>query len=392
MKQLLPFLLVAALSAQELSLNQALLQAENGSADLQAIQQRLTSLDSTTQYYNSGANPELEVGTENLGIKEFEIVLSQELRFSAKKAPIQQQINLNKQELKLQASEIRRDLYCDVVDAYLSVSQLQEEAELIDSVNVSITQENQKIAHRIKMGAASKIELLEQQNLQIDLAEETLTIQSELRSSLAKLNSFFITGESKAVTKLKALSTEIIVNQQDEVPSSHPKLLALQIKTGEAELKRLESKALSIPVFAVNGGYKRENEVQENSLLLGFSLGLPFNKEADLASIEADIVMSTVKLQKVELNRLLSAELVNLSEQSFLAKERLRILREDRIPLAKEMVQTASLQYSRGVLSVADKIRYKRELISLQRQELTLIHAELLARSSQAIFTNSLKK
>ncbi len=392
MKQLLPFLLVAALSAQEISLNHALLQAEKGSANLQAIQQQLSSLDSTTRYYSTGANPELEIGTENFGVKEFEVVLSQELRFSAKKDPIQQQINRKRQELQLQESRIRRELYSEVVTAYLTVAQLQEEEELIDSVNLSITQENEKIAHRIEMGAASKIELLEQQNMQIDLAEETLSIQSELRSSLAKLNSFFAAGETQTVTKLGALSSVITVDQKNEVPSSHPELLALQIDEGEAELKRLESKALSTPILSVNGGYKRENEAKENSLLLGFSLGLPFNKEADIAAIEADIVMSSVKLRKVELSRVLNATLVNLSEQSFLAKEKLRILREERIPLAEEMVQIATRQYSRGTLSVTDKIRYKRELISLKRQELALIHAELLARSSQAIFTNSLKK
>lgn len=391
MKQFIPFLLAAVITAQELPLADALSSAEDASASLLDIRQKLSALDSSGAYYKTGSNPELEVGTENFGVKEFEVVLSQELRFPSKKTPVNQQIELNKQRIRLSAETVKRDLYSSVITSYLTLAQLQDEALLIDSIIASVELENRQISQRIKAGAASKLELLEQQELLIDLGEEAFAIESQLRSSRAKLNALFAEPKSGSVQSIQELSELFPQESGTEIANSHPNLIELELELAEAELLRLEGKASRTPDFTLSGGYKRENEAKENSLLFGFSMGLPFNKAADIAELEADITEASVNLRKAELKRALTAELTELQENSALASERLRRLREERIPLAEEMVSLAAVQFKRGILPVTEKIRYKRELISLQREELSLIHAELLARASLAVFTGTLQ-
>lgn len=392
MKQLIPFLLAVTLSAQEITLTDALSSAEIASAALMDITQKLTALDSTQNLYTTGANPELEVGTENFGVKEFEVTLSQEIRFPSKKVSAVQQIDLRRKQMQLSSEVVKRELYKEVVESYLTISQLQDEALLIDSIVASVKIENENISRRIAAGAASELELLEQQGLLIDLGEEAFSIQSELRASRAILNSLFLKQKRGSVETIHELSRQFNTPDMTEVPESHPALRELELERAEAQILRSESKAARTPDFTLSGGYKRENEAKENSLLFGFSLGLPFNKEAAIADSEADIAESSVILRKAELKRELQAELTQLQEEKVLASERLRTLREERIPLAEKMVQLATVQFKRGIIPVTEKIRYKRELISLQREEVSLLHAELLAHASLAVFTGTLQK
>lgn len=392
MKQLIPFLLAVTLSAQEITLTDALSSAESASAALMDITQKLTALDSTQNLYTTGANPELEVGTENFGVKEFEVTLSQEIRFPSKKVSAVQQIDQQRKQMLLSSEVVKRELYKEVVESYLTISQLQDEALLIDSIVASVKIENENISRRIAAGAASELELLEQQGLLIDLGEEAFSIQSELRASRAILNSLFLEQKSGSVETIHKLSRQFNTPDMTEVPESHPALRELELERAEAQILRSESKAARTPDFTLSGGYKRENEAKENSLLFGFSLGLPFNKEAAIADSEADIAESSVILRKAELKRELQAELTQLQEEKVLASERLRTLREERIPLAEKMVQLATVQFKRGIIPVTEKIRYKRELISLQREEVSLLHAELLAHASLAVFTGTLQK
>lgn len=392
MKQLIPFLLAVTLSAQEITLTDALSSAESASAALMDITQKLTALDSTQNLYTTGANPELEVGTENFGVKEFEVTLSQEIRFPSKKVSAVQQIDLQRKQMQLSSEVVKRELYKEVVESYLTISQLQDEALLIDSIVASVKIENENISQRIAAGAASELELLEQQGLLIDLGEEAFSIQSELRASRAILNSLFLKQKRGSVETIHELSRQFNTPDMTEVPESHPALRELELERAEAQILRSESKAARTPDFTLSGGYKRENEAKENSLLFGFSLGLPFNKEAAIADSEADIAESSVILRKAELKRELQAELTQLQEEKVLASERLRTLREERIPLAEKMVQLATVQFKRGIIPVTEKIRYKRELISLQREEVSLLHAELLAHASLAVFTGTLQK
>lgn len=392
MKQLIPFLLAVTLSAQEITLTDALSSAEIASAALMDITQKLTALDSTQNLYTTGANPELEVGTENFGVKEFEVTLSQEIRFPSKKVSAVQQIDLQRKQMQLSSEVVKRELYKEVVESYLTISQLQDEALLIDSIVASVKIENENISRRIAAGAASELELLEQQGLLIDLGEEAFSIQSELRASRAILNSLFLKQKRGSVETIHELSRQFNTPDMTEVPESHPALRELELERAEAQILRSESKAARTPDFTLSGGYKRENEAKENSLLFGFSLGLPFNKEAAIADSEADIAESSVILRKAELKRELQAELTQLQEEKVLASERLRTLREERIPLAEKMVQLATVQFKRGIIPVTEKIRYKRELISLQREEVSLLHAELLAHASLAVFTGTLQK
>ncbi len=126
MKQLFLLILTTLVAAQNFTLEQALSLAESSSAELRAIEIKVNKLDSTSSLFTTGANPELEVGTENLGKNEVEIVVSQELRFASQKQPALRELELLKRETALPSEAIRRELNSKVIENYLTIPLLQE--------------------------------------------------------------------------------------------------------------------------------------------------------------------------------------------------------------------------------------------------------------------------
>ncbi len=389
MKQLLLFLLVASIAAEEVSIADVLHRAEEASATMLSTREAIVSLDSTRDNYMTGANPELSVGTENLGVSEFELVLSQDIRFKSKREPIQLQLDITRKELQIESEISRRELSLAVTDAYLTAAKLNDMIVLTDELIRSVESELVQIEDRIARGVGSKLEQLEQRSLLSELNGERFALEGEYRGALVTLNSF-IKGESvESLLSLEELGETFHSHEVSTIPENHPSLLQLDLEEDRVELKTVESRALQTPDFNINSGYKRNNEAGENAFLLGFSLGLPFNRESDIAINEAEVMDRSLSFTRDETNRQLSAELALLQEECNIAERRLKIIRDERIPLAEEILDVAKEQFRRGILSVRDKIIYQQELITLRSEELELLHLYYTARADEIIYTQN---
>ncbi len=389
MKQLLLFLLVASIAAEEVSIADVLHRAEEASATMLSTSDAIISLDSTKENYVTGANPELSVGTENFGVSEIELVISQDIRFKSKREPIQLQLDITRKELQIESEISRRELSLAVTEAYLIAAKLSDMIALTDELILSVKSELLQIEERISRGVGSKLELLEQRSLLSELNGERFALEGEYRGALAILNSF-IEGESiESVQSLDELAETFHIHNLSTIPENHPELVKLALEEDRVELKTMESRALQTPDFNINSGYKRNNEAGENAFLLGFSLGLPFNRDSDIAVNEAAVMERSLSFTRNEVTRQLSAELVLLQEESNIAERRLKIIRDERIPLAEEILDVAKGQFRRGILSVRDKIIYQQELINLRGEELDLLNLYYTARANELIFTQN---
>ncbi len=389
MKQLLLFLLVASIAAEEVSIADVLQRAEEASATMLSTSDAIISLDSTKENYVTGANPELSVGTENFGVSEIELVISQDIRFKSKREPIQLQLDITRKELQIESEISRRELSLAVTEAYLTAAKLSDMIALTDELILSVKSELLQIEERISRGVGSKLEQLEQRSLLSELNGERFALEGEYRGALAILNSF-IEGESiESVQSLDELAETFHIHNLSTIPENHPELVKLALEEDRVELKTMESRALQTPDFNINSGYKRNNEAGENAFLLGFSLGLPFNRDSDIAVNEAAVMERSLSFTRNEVTRQLSAELVLLQEESNIAERRLKIIRDERIPLAEEILDVAKGQFRRGILSVRDKIIYQQELINLRGEELDLLNLYYTARANELIFTQN---
>ncbi len=391
MKQLLPFLLFAFVCAKEVTLQEAISKAETASATITSLQNRVATIDMSVSLYTRGENPELEIGTENFGISEFEVVLSQKLRFSSQKKTSVEAVTIQKSRLKNELSALKREIEQRVTLSYIEASQLQSALSLIDSLSASINQEIIELNKRISLGGASQLELLELQTLLLELKDEKLLYESELVLARTELNSLFTVDENETFQPLEVLETDIatafLSGAAKEVTKSHPDLIELEIEQSEIDLKVLEVKAAKAPGLSLSGGYKRNNEAKENALLLGISFELPFNRASSLAEVERGLMSGSVEINRAEVERKLSAKLLTLNEKSTLTQKRVNLLTDERVPLAKKMETAATELYKTGASPLSDKIRYQRLLIELKLEALTLKQEMVSAFSEQLLFT-----
>lgn len=389
MKFLCVVLFATSLFAAELTFEEALIKAEENSALLNTVQKRLQNIDATRSLYLKGSAPEIELSTENLGLSEVELAVSKELRSKEQKAPLAKDVEIRKRAVALPVTAERLEIHREMATLYVSLSALDESEQYVDSIRQSLERELTVLKKRFAAGAASELELLEQEQLIMEMDEQAIVLKSENQKLKSNLN-YFWSDEVTLKTEplevlLKRLSTS--VSEPDE---KHPQLLELHIRKQEASLLELQAIALQKPDWSVQGGYKRNNEAKEHAFLLGVSLGLKSKGEASIVRAEASLLKNEIVATRVAVLRELTNKLTLLDAEIAQKEMLLDRLVEQKIPLAKRFIAAAHKRYAKGVLSIADKIRYRRELFDLQLEKNELVKETIILYIQKTITSGKL--
>lgn len=391
MKKILPFLLVAFIvAAGELTLEEALRRAEEYSPVLRGAKEEQKSVDEIRTFYLQGSAPELEIGTENLGIGEIELLVSKEIRQMAKKKPIEVELELRKKSATIENRPALLELHQKVAENYIKLAFLNESQLRLESIVLSLEEEKREIKRRVRLGAASEMELLEHEGLIIGMDEILLSLKGDIRLAQSELNGLWedeLKSEVHTLAELKSLLVPIV---ESGISSKHPALQHLEFKKSEAALLRAQSKGSSKPDIAISSGYKRSNESGENAFLLGVSIGFNSKSEARIKMAEAALTDTKVAIEKEAVERELQKGILSYVEQKNKKESLLLSLKNKRIPLAESLIDAAQKRYKRGALSAYEMIRYRRELYLLQLEELEIEKELLLIQLSQIIYSGTL--
>lgn len=390
MKYLLPFLLSGLLWAEGMSVSEALEKAEESVAVTKIIAKEIQSLDATKSLVEKGTPPELEIGTENFGISEFELVLSKELRHKSQIAPLVAEVELAKAQQKLEAKPVLLELHQKVVTQFIELATVEASVKKVDSILVALAEELTLLEKRVKFGAASEFELLEHQQMVIDMEEQGKLLRTSAEVFKAELAPYV--GEKSVfnVPTLDSLDHWLQAKIGDTIAADHPALTALDIVIDEADLIKKQQLGLTKPSIAISGGYKRANESNENALLLGVSIGFANKSEAALATAEAKLKRDIVALEKEEVERLLLGELKRLAKEEKLISVKVETLLTKRIPLVQKLVTAAEARYAQGAISLYDIVRYRKDLFALQLEEVSYKRERALLHLSQVIHAGNL--
>lgn len=390
MKLLLPFLLAATVVAGELTFEEALRKAEEFSPVLQVAQEIQKSVDETKEFHLKGAAPELEIGTENFGIGEVEVVVTKELRPTAKRAPIEIELALRKERAAAENRAALLELHKKVAESYIELAFLHESQDRLTSILHSLEEEKQEISRRVRLGAASELELLEHEGLLIGIEEQLGILKSDLLHAEATLNTLWDEDRTGQVHSMEELATRLYEQVDTLISPLHPLYTPFAINKSEAALLKAQSEGSRKPDFALSGGYKRVNESKENSFLLGFSVGFANKSSSAILDAEASLLERTTAIEKDAIERELKKGLSLFTVEKERTKRLLTSLKEKRIPLVQSLIDAAEKRYRRGALPIYEKIRYRRELYHLQLEELVLEKELLLTTVSHIIYTGNL--
>lgn len=390
MKKLLPFLLVALVAAGELTFDAALRRAEEHSPVLKRARAEQATVDKTKELYLAGTAPELEISTENLGIGEVELVVSKELRHSAKRKPLLAEQNLRREKAVLENRPALLELHRQVAENYIELTFLAESQKRILSIITSLKEEKGDITRRVKLGAASELELLEHEGLIISMDEMIFALESDMRSTQRALNTLWEEDVVCTPLSLDELKQFFSTKESDLISPEHPLLQRMKVAKSEAALLRLQSDGSSKPDFSLSSGYKRSNETGENSFLLGLTIGFNQKRDVTIGNAEAALIEKGLTIEKTAVTREIAKGVLLFKEKRLKLESLQTSLLEKRMPLAESLIEAAQKRYARGVLPIYEMIRYRRELYHLQLEELEIKKELLQNQMSQILYTGTL--
>lgn len=385
MKYLLPFLLSGLLWAEGMTIHEALNKAENSLAVTKVVAKEIQSLEASKDLIIKGTPPELEIGTENLGINEFELVLTKELRSKAKIVPLEAEVELAKKLHRLEAKPVVLALHEKVVTQFIELATVEASLKKVDSILVALAEEYTLLEKRVKFGAASDFELLEHQQLVIVMEEKGKLLRTSTTIFRANLLPYVGNETSFEVPTLDSIDRWLSSKITDTIPADHPALATFAIVESETDLIKKRQLAMKKPSLALSGGYKRVNEGNENALLLGLSIGFAKKSDVALAEAEAQLKKEVSVLEKEEVQRLLLGDLKRLTEEEQLIEVKRKTLHDERIPLLQKLVKAAQTRYAQGAISLYDVVRYRKDLFALQLEEVSYKRELNLLRLSQLI-------
>lgn len=313
-------------------------------------------------------NPELEIGLENFGINELEIVITQPIELGGKRKQrilqSENEFSAAKYESEISNIELKTEIYRRLVPILLSNC---NEA-IVDSISSLINTTIDLINQRVAAGASNKIDALrakmeiEQLNIQKMLIKRERNIKiKELASLWGEVQANNIKIEGTINHNLELLN----IGVYKENLKKHPQIQLFNLENQINKINISQAKKSSVPDLALSGGYVRNNENKENAVLFGASIELPlFNRNRDevkgLKSLKESKVHEA-KEKQVELSSqidLIHGEISSIDLQ-------LEAIYESILPKSNEILLQVLEFYKKGAISFLDVLEAQREEIDL---------------------------
>lgn len=321
-------------------------------------------------------NPELEIGTENFGENEVEVVLSQSIEIGGRR-----EARIKIAQKALRGSEIenefaRLELEAEIIRRCVPILGLQKKITVLDSLSLNLNKSLDDIKRRSKAGAVMEADTLRTEMEIDELLMERGTLNRQLDQYKNELSALWGSTDEGEIQLECALNPTILIPPKKDIHKKipeHPemKLLKLNEEITISEIGLLKAEAF--PELSVSGGYLRNNEDNENAVLASVSISLPFfdrNKGAILSK-NHELAASGKEFQALYIESIKEAGSI-LSEIEN-TNEIFSILTNKLQPKAKSVHSLLDRYYKLGNISILEVLESRRNLLEINLRYIDLL-------------------
>lgn len=368
------FFLCASALAEPLDIAAILAKVDRQNPQIEGIRGAIEVADSEIDQARLLPNPEFEIGTENFGNRETEAMLSLPLEPGGKRKCRVAAAKVQQEEVAMQLEALRLRLHAEALRRAYTLMAVNSRIAVADTMLSLALSDKKGIDRRIEAGAAMELDGIRSQIGIEEMRMQREALLEQKRSAANYLAALW--GDS-------AMTTELNNTLQEELPrisadaalqklSQHPQmqLAAINVRLNEARLS--QEKAEAFPETALQGGYLRNNEQGENSVLLGFSMRLPlFNRNQGAISAQR----KRVSVAQEERNALLvtmQADVRSLVSELTSLRKKIVTLEHQIIPQQVKVHTSLKNYYTRGLVSILEVLESRSALVEKQLEAVDL--------------------
>jgi len=340
------------------------------SLDLHALSEKKLANDAALEQSKVYANPEVEIGLENLGIDEFEIGVSQTIELKKKRAARISAVAKAQLSNNLEAEKITRKLEAETLRRMIPLVKIKQQLQLTDSI-ISIAHSSEEVIRaRIAAGAAMEIDLLRLQIEREKLIIEKNNLLAEFRIAEDNLTSHMNLPQNRNISyDLPLFSSDYTIPAISFFEASLSRTFDVRecdLRVEELLAEQKEAETEILPDLKFSAGYKRNNEASTNSLLLGFGMDIPIFNNNKALSKEKDHLMRSVKLEKRNSLQNITAELNKMYSEINLLQQNLTSLKTNIMPKTVQVYELLEEYYAASRISIFEVIEARKELAEIK--------------------------
>jgi cobalt-zinc-cadmium efflux system outer membrane protein len=358
--------------------------------DVKAAGSRVQQADAQVGASRVWQNPTLDVGLNNITLGHFNrpapgVTRADTLNYSL---GVSQTIELGKRGPRVQAAKLRRDatseeyrstllgLVSDARAAMTKVAYLGARQHILEDGLVSAQSMADLTKIRLDRGDVSGVDqdrlLLDVERVQRDVADN----QSDLEDALADCEALLFApcqADAATLDSAEKSAGQSAYDDLDAAIASRPDLHALRLEQQAAVADATMHRRSAIPDPTLGVTYTRDYYTasgnQPFTLGVSASIPLPFFDHGQYQAIEADHRAEelTATLQSTQRHAASDARSLVIRRRILLSK--LDNIQRAALPRSKEVVDSTTVAYQRGQISLTDLLIARREHASLLLEE-----------------------
>lgn len=362
-------------NAETLNFEQIKQKIFNHNSDLSATNNTIKATQKEIQQAGAIPNPELEIGTENFGENEIEVVLTQPIELGGKRKA---RIKIAHKELLMAELEQKAkviELETKITRQCVTILGLQKKIAILDSLSSVMEESLKYIKRRINAGAIIEADVLRSEMEMDELLLEKSKLKRQLKQQTNVLTSLWGNTDNTDLYISCKLNPSITMPSQQEILkklNEHPeiKVLKLNMETIDAEINLLKAEAF--PEMALSLGYLRNNEEKEDIVLAGISISLPLfdrNKKAILSK-SYEIMSAGDKCQAFIVER--KTEIATILSEIKQINSSLLVLTEKLKPKANKVYALLERYYKNGSIRISEVLEGRKNLLEINQRLIDL--------------------
>lgn len=333
-------------------------------------------------------NPELEFETEDVlgsGVYEgfdsavYNLGLSQLIELGGKRSIRGEVAKSSREAEDLRFEAARREVMLETTRRFVAALAARD-AEVTTAQNLAIARETVESVKGLQEGGRGSV--LDVGQSELGLREAQLLVEnarSRTKLALQQLASLWGVSKPGFETVSGKLTTPVTdlpsVENLDKLLDDHP-LMAMArsgIATAQRELTLQER--LRQPDLNLGLGWRRDTTVDDNAVVLNFSLPLPlWNKnEGGIAEAEAGIAKSEALVRQARME--LSATLAEAVARLETARSQYRLVADEMLPAAAKHHEAVSEGFRLGRISYLELLEARRALTQVRAQRIEMLAA-----------------
>ncbi|MFU2317571.1 TolC family protein [Rahnella sp. PCH160] len=377
---LLAFMPVSAF-ATPVSLPQALVAAQEYSAELSASQHQINALENRAESAMQLPDPKLKFGIENLpvggnndqrftreGMTMERIGIMQDYVSSSKRERKAGTLRAESRQVAANGQSIRAQLQRDAAQAWM---ELAIGNETVKQLQALVDESQRQIGVQrggVSSGSALPASVLDARLTLISMQDKLTEVGRDVQLARTRLSQ--LTGIDQpetlgAVPPVSELPAEAM--QADSI-GQHPEILQAQREAEVAQAKSSESAIAALPDIGVEVYYGRRADSYDDLAGVMVTVDLPLftasRQDKDHAADQSMAMESNDRL--AQLIRTHQAQLTTLLAQYQAASTLWQRQKNDVVPLQQQRVSVIQAQYRAGKSSLNDVLEARRSLLDSQ--------------------------